>query len=96
MSRKLAKRVAGLGAAACLGVALGKLIGALAPAGHPTAAIGPLNDTVRAPSIETIIAPSDSAYELLAATATPPPKAAPRPQRRAPVRYATRDADDGE
>jgi hypothetical protein len=46
-------------------------------------------------AFHTADAPS-TPKEVLPAKAAPPPKATPPPQRRAPVRYAKRDADDGE
>jgi hypothetical protein len=118
MPRMSPARVVGFVAAFCLSVALGNLIGSFFCPNHVAAAIAPSIQVARTSSVEAIIAPSDSAIELLAETtggvlpvlrtadapspakevtptrATSPPKAAPRPQRRAPVRYASRDPDD--
>jgi hypothetical protein len=45
------------------------------------------------PALRTADAPSP-AREVTPSKAAPSPKAVPRPQRRAPVRYASRDPDD--
>jgi hypothetical protein len=48
------------------------------------------------PAFQTADAPSTAKEVAPAKVAPSPPKVTPRPQRRAPVRYASRDADDGE
>jgi hypothetical protein len=89
-------RVAGFIAAFGLSVALGNLIGGFVPSNNVTAAISPSIDVALASSCETIRAPSTAKEVAPAKVAPSPPKVTPRPQRRAPVRYASRDADDGE